>query len=112
MEIFVFGIGQYFQNRKRQFFEISSSDTLIGFLVLLLIHVYLVMRMGLREIYDNRFIFFVVLMGIVLMFGITLLYKFDVERYVVFGVYMVFIGVLGYRYREMVKSIFKKKTVG
>lgn len=32
MRIFVFGIGQYFQNRKRQFFEISSSDTLIGFL--------------------------------------------------------------------------------
>ena len=32
MRIFVFGTGQYFQNRKRQFFEISSSDTLIGFL--------------------------------------------------------------------------------
>lgn len=32
MKIFVFGIGQYFKNRKKQFFEISSDDTLIGFL--------------------------------------------------------------------------------
>ena len=32
MKIYIFGIGQYFQNREKQFWEISSDDEIIGFL--------------------------------------------------------------------------------
>ena len=32
MKIFIFGIGQYYQNRKQQFFDIAANDKILGFL--------------------------------------------------------------------------------
>lgn len=32
MKIFIFGIGQYYQNRKQQFFDVAADDEILGFL--------------------------------------------------------------------------------
>lgn len=91
---------------------VAAYTTLFGFLILLLIHMFLVRRMGLKDIYDNQFVLLMVLVGIIIMFVITFSYRFDAARYVVSFAYIVFIWILGYRYRKTVKSFFKKKTVG
>lgn len=65
----------------------AAYTTLVGYIVLLLIHMYLVKRLGLSEIYDYKFIALVVLAGIVIMVLITILYSHTILRYIVIGIY-------------------------
>ena len=87
---------------------VAAYTTLIGFLALLFIHIYLVKRMGFKEVYDTKFVLLVLLVGIIIMFGVTMLYSFTFERYIILTIYLLFISVIGYRKRVIVGKIFKQ----
>ena len=88
----------------------AAYTTLIGYLVLLLLHMYLVKRLGLKEIYDYNFIGIVVLIGIVLMILITILYSYIILRYVLTVVYGCLAIYLFMKYKDKIKGLLKKRS--
>lgn len=87
----------------------AAYTTLIGFLSLLLIHMFLVKKMGLVRIYDNRFVLLSVLVGIIFMFGITYVYSVSMVRYVFTTVYAFILFVLAYKKQDSIKTLLVKK---
>ena len=74
----------------------AAYTTLIGYIILLLIHMYLVDRLGFKKIYDYKFIGLVILVGIGMMILITSLYSHTVLRYLlvcVYGVVTIYIFI-------------------
>lgn len=67
----------------------AAYTTLIGYIVLLLIHMYLVKRIRMSQVYNYKFILVVILVGIFLMFGIISLYSYIIIRYCVLFIYIV-----------------------
>ncbi len=87
----------------------AAYTTLAGLLCLLLLHMFLVKRIGFGQLYDNRFVLTVVAAGIVLMLVITWLYRFSLIRYIVAGVYFCALAAVFYRNRSMIFGLFKRK---
>lgn len=65
----------------------AAYTTLISYILLLLIHMYLVRRLGFQELYDYKFIGGVVITGIVIMTIIIFLYSHTLLRYMLIVVY-------------------------
>lgn len=88
----------------------AAYTTLVGYVVLLLIHMYLVKRLGLSEVYDYKFIGLVVLIGIGLMILITVLYSYAILRYGLIITYGVICILLFMRYKSKMLSLLKKRS--
>lgn len=69
----------------------AAYTTLIGYIVLLLIHMYLVKKLGLQELYDYKFIGGIVVSGVLIMTLIIFLYSHSILRYVLIAIYF-FVG--------------------
>lgn len=88
----------------------AAYTTLVGYVVLLLIHMYLVKRLGLSEVYDYKFIGLVVLIGICLMILITVLYSYAILRYGLIITYGIIFILLFMRYKSKMLSLLKKRS--
>ena len=86
----------------------AAYTTLAGLLVLLLLHMFLVRRIGLGSIYDNRFVLSVTAGGIMVMLIITWLYRFTLARYIVTAVYFGVLAWFSYRHRAMLIGLIKR----
>lgn len=67
----------------------ASYTTLVGYLWLLAVHMYLVYRLKLNQIYSYRFIAFVILVAVIISLFINLLYTINILRYFVLGMFIV-----------------------
>lgn len=88
----------------------AAYTTLVGYFVLLVIHMILVYRLGLSDVYDNRMI----LITILAMLGITVLmnmmYSISAVRYVFVGVYAIIFVILLIRRRDQLYSVIKRRA--
>ena len=88
----------------------AAYTTLVGYLVLLVIHMFLVYRLKLSNVYDYRMIVFTIF----IMLGITILmnamYSLNIVRYVFIGLYAVVFTVLVIRYREKLYMVLKRRS--
>ena len=82
----------------------AAYTTLAGFLWLLIIHMLLVRRIGLREVYDNSFVFKAVGISIVATAGITFLYQVNWIRYIIIAAYIL---VVLYFFKKYIKPLMK-----
>ena len=87
----------------------AAYTTLVGYLVLLAIHMYLVKRLGLQDIYDYKFIVWITIIGIVFMISIAMLYSCIVLRYIVLIIYCITILCLIIKYKNKIIEFIKKK---
>ena len=89
----------------------AAYTTLVGYLCLLLIHMFLVKRIKLNNVYSYKFVREVVILGIAAMVIITLLYSHAILRYIVIGIYGgTFIIIL--RNSSEIKGYFNRKKRG
>ena len=88
----------------------AAYTTLVGYVVLLLIHMFLVKRLGLQEIYDYKFIGLVVLAGIIMMVLITILYSHTFLRYFVVFIYGCVAIYVFIRNKNKLLSIVKNRS--
>ena len=87
----------------------AAYTTLVGYIVLLIIHMYIVKRLGLKEIYDYTFIGIVVLVGVLLTILISLLYLHIVLRYVLIVLYGFTAILIVMKYKEKLLMVLKKR---
>lgn len=88
----------------------AAYTTLIGFLWLLLVHMFLIYRLGYSTAYDYRFIFGMIGLMLALTGGISLLYGNTIVRYCVILLFGAVSLVILIRYRQQLWALVKKKA--
>lgn len=88
----------------------AAYTTLVGYLCLLFIHMFLVYRLGYKDIYDYKLIFLVVIIGIITTALVSLLYYISIIRYIIIVVYATIFVVLIIKNKDKIISYIKKKT--
>lgn len=86
----------------------AAYTTLIGYIILYLIHYWLVRKIGLHICYNSKFITLMVICMIIIMIIILILYQYDIARYILMGIYfgtLVF-GVL--KKRKFIRAVWRK----
>ncbi len=92
----------------------AAYTTLVGYLLLLGLHMWLVHRMGMSHVYSYRFVVGIVIVSLVFMIGMTLVYANIVIRYILVIGYIAVLG--GFLKRKFIMSFIntfrtkKKKT--
>lgn len=87
----------------------AAYTTLVGYLCLLLIHMYLVHKLGLSDIYSYKFVGLAVGIGLIAMIVITLLYSHTVLRYSLIGIYILVFAFLVYKNKNVILTFIKEK---
>lgn len=87
----------------------AAYTTLIGYFWLLLVHMWLVWRLGFSEVYSYRFMFLV--LGVITCVSgiIYLLYMANPIRYIVIVLYVVATMIVVYKNKDMIFGLFKKE---
>ena len=88
---------------------IAAYTTLIGYMILFVIHYFLIKRMGMDHVYDVKFI--LGFLGFVMIFAVVMniLYGFTIIRLAVIIVYAGIMLYLIYRFKEQLIELFLKK---
>ncbi|MGN0416179.1 MAG: lipopolysaccharide biosynthesis protein [Agathobacter sp.] len=87
----------------------AAYTTLIGYICLLCMHMFLVYRLGLGMIYDYNFIFVILGIGLVLMGVITTLYGNFLLRYLAIVVYVVILVAFIFKNKIWLQDLHKGK---
>lgn len=87
----------------------AAYTTLVGYMCLLLMHMFLVYRLGLGEIYDNRLIFMTLGAGILMTVFITWLYGHMVLRYLFLLIYAGIAIYLFVKNKERLFQMLKRR---
>ena len=95
----------------RMGYLVAAYTTLIGYICLLLMHMYLVKRLNVGDVFDYKFVILIVLIGIVAMVIITDLYSNTVIRFIVIGIYCATLLVILYKHKKIVLEYVKKRKV-
>lgn len=91
-------------------FIIAAYTTLAGYIILFIIHYYIVKRMKMDHVYDIKFIL-AVLTGILIIAGLmNILYSYFYIRLGMILLYMCAMLYLGYRFKDQLIKLFFKKT--
>ena len=85
----------------------AAYTTLVGYLFLLLIHMFLVKRLGYQKTYSYRFIGIVILIMMIITVGVNFLYGNPIIRYLVFSVFFAIILFTLYKNRILAKKLMK-----
>lgn len=85
----------------------AAYTTLVGYMCLLFMHMFLVRRLNLHHIYSCRFVFGAVLCGLALMVTMAVLYHLDTLRYVVVGIYLGVLLAALYKHRSKVIGLLQ-----
>lgn len=86
----------------------AAYTTLIGYICLLVMHMYLVYRMKLNNAYSYSFIIRVVIICLIIMIGITFSYKINVIRYFIIVVYAIIAIVILLKYKHTFFKFMKR----
>ena len=86
----------------------AAYTTLISFLWLQLVHMFLVYRIGHSNVYNYKFIFFAVIIMTLVSVGVNFLYEHMILRFILLTAYIVLLCVCVYVNRNKISMIFKK----
>lgn len=89
----------------------AAYTTLIGFLSLLLMHIFLVNRIGLGIVYNLKVVIASIFSGIAGMVIITFSYNNLVVRICLICVYCLLVGILVYKNKNVIKNFVIKKKI-
>lgn len=87
----------------------ASFTTLIGYIWLLVVHMYIVYRMKMNHIYSYRFVGFIIVITCLLGGLVYLLYLAHFLRYITIGIYVILSLVIIMQFREKIFIILKGK---
>ena len=91
----------------------AAYATLVSYLVLLLIHMYLVRRLDYSNVYDTKMVFGTVVVMFLIMLGVNALYANVILRYICAAVYAVVFLLVAWKFRKQIIGVLrrdKKKT--
>lgn len=86
----------------------AAYTTLVGYVCLLLMHMYLVRRIGYARVYDYKYVLLAVCLAVVLMVLITLLYQSDIIRYLVTAGYAAVLLGLFHKNKDTILGMLKR----
>lgn len=86
----------------------AAYTTLVGFLWLLIVHMILVYRLKLNQLYNYKFILFLVVVLCVFTIFVNFLYAHTVMRYAFILCYVAMGGMVVYRFRNEFKELLGK----
>lgn len=87
----------------------AAYTTLASFLWLLIAHMFLVNRLKLSNVYDNKRILLLILLMSIYTIGITFLYRNSFLRYTLIGLYAVVLVHFVIRNKQLILTIVKKR---
>ena len=88
----------------------AAYTTLMGYLCLLFIHMFLVYRLKLSKVYDYKMITITIFVMMIITVGISFLYSYTITRYIVLGIYVMFIGFVILKNKNKLLSIIKRRV--
>lgn len=83
----------------------AAYTTLAGYLCLLAIHIYLVKRLGMSDVFNAKYVIATVIVGVVIMVGITWLYSYSIIRHIVIVAYFVVLTIFLFVNKHNIKRI-------
>lgn len=86
----------------------AAYTTVVSYIILLLIHMSIVYKIGYSKVYDYKFIYLIMLVGILIMGVTNILYLKTSIRYFTIILYMIFMLVLVYKNKESLIKEIKK----
>ena len=86
----------------------AAYTTYAGYFLLLIMHMFLVRRLGMFKVYNNRVIFLIAVVTSLLMFSVTLILDLTVVRYIVIAVYLGVAVVVIRKYKDKIRKFLKK----
>ena len=86
----------------------AAYTTMFSFLWLLIAHMIIVKSIKMDKVYDYKFILLVVVIMTGIMAAITILYAYNIIRYIAIVIYTVMIFLAFYKHRNFVIMILKK----
>lgn len=90
-------------------YVIAAYTTLIGYIVLFFLHYVIVRRMKMDHVYEIRYILLVLAGVLVVSFAMNFFYRLTLVRYIIVLIYGAAVLLTGYKYRNTILAIFKKK---
>lgn len=87
---------------------IAAYTTLVGYVVLFILHFYLVKRMKMAFVYDIKFIIFVIIITLLISGIMNILYSFYLLRYGIIICYILLILSLLYKNRKQIMKVIGK----
>ncbi len=87
----------------------AAYTTYIGYLSLLLMHMFLVKRIGMSYVYNNRKILITALIISIVIFLYNFILDKPIVRYFVLSIYCVAIFIFAKKHRSTIKEIIKRK---
>lgn len=89
---------------------IAAYTTLVGYMILFILHYYIVKRMKLSHVFDTKFILNVFMATLAVSGIMNLVYKNSAVRYVIFAIYGMAVLAIGLRHKDQILGLlFKKK---
>lgn len=89
----------------------AAYTTLAGYLLLLVLHMYLVKKLGLSSMYDYKFIWIIIGLGMLLMLIITVLYSYIIIRYMTICIYIIIMFIIIFKYKNKLYDFLNRKGV-
>lgn len=86
----------------------AAYTTLMGYIFLLIIHMILVGKLGYGNVYNNKFIVFLVGVMSVITLGVNYLYGHSMFRYIVIAMSVMVIATIVYVKREIIKQFVRR----
>lgn len=88
---------------------IASYTTLAGYIILFIIHVFIVKKMKMDHVYDIKFI--IMILAIIMIFagGMNILYSYTLVRWSVILLYGSIVLYLIFRFKEQIRSVFLQR---
>jgi len=90
----------------------AAYTTLVGFVCLLCMHMFLVYKIGYKNVYDYRFISLVIVSGLFFTLIINWLYSYAILRYSLLVVYLIGVIILFLHYKRDFYSLIKRNREG
>ena len=88
-------------------YVIAAYTTLVGYIVLFILHYFIVKRMKMEFVYDIKFILGALALTLIVSGVMNLLYRVTFARYAIVLVYGAVILCFAYRYKDEIIGIFK-----
>ena len=87
----------------------AAYTTLASYIILTVLHILLVKKIKMGNIYNNKFMVCVIIMGCVLCVGMNILYRNNILRYGGILLYTLLFLILAWKYKEKLLSLLKKE---
>lgn len=88
----------------------AAYTTLVGYMVLLGIHMYLVYRLKMQDAYSYKFVLLTVVVGLILMVLITLSFRNRIVRYMGIAIYITVFVMFICKYKEKIFAVLKRES--